>query len=144
MIDDRKLLAVLRWDAGVYSRLPVQGSKGHAVRAWDVGELVCGTVRAELYSALAIFPRRDLVCAHTDGVWLRDGALVDFAMPTLEERGWRVKKRAAELQLVDQQKYRYRVPRGRSWHYIVSGVPTSQAPELFERLWRRFEGREVA
>jgi hypothetical protein len=138
VIDDRKLLAVLRWDQGRFSRLPVQGSKGHAVRAWDLGELVCGAVRAELFRTLSKFPRRDLVAAHTDGAWLRDSALVDFALPGLEDRGWRVKKRAKRLRLLDQQHYAYLVPRGRSWHYIVSGVPSSQAPELFDRLWSRF------
>lgn len=144
VIDDRKLLAVLRWDAGRYSRLPVQGSKGHAVRAWDVGELVCGTVRAELFRVLSRFPRERLIAAHTDGVWLVDGADVDAALDDeLSGRGWRVKRRAAGLRLLDPQKYAYRVPRGRSWHYVISGVPPARAPETFERLWRRFTTEEA-
>lgn len=144
VIDDRKLLAVLRWDAGAYSRLAVQGSKGHAVRAWDIGELVCGAVRAELFRTLSIFPRRDLVSAHTDGAWLVESPLVDFFLPGAELRGWRVKQRARELRLLDQQKYAYRVPRGRSWRYVISGVPGSRAAETFERLWSRFEERKAA
>ncbi len=139
VIDDRKALAVLRWEPdGSYLRLPVQGSKGTQVRAWDLGELVCGTVRAELFDVLRIAGRQ-LVSAHTDGVWLRENPLIpSLAMPELEGRGWRVKDRAAELQLIDQQKYRYRVPRGRTWHYVVSGVPATQAPDVFDRLWNRF------
>lgn len=143
VLDDRKALAVLRWDDGRYTRLPVQGSKGSEVRAWDVGELVCGTVRAELYRALAAFAP-DLVAAHTDGVWLRETPLFHLGFDTIEEAGWRIKGRAPELQLVDQQKYRYRVPKGRWWHYVVAGVPASQAPDLFERLWHRFDVREAA
>jgi hypothetical protein len=144
VIDDRKLLAVLRWDSGAFSRLPVQGSRGHAVRAWDVGELVCGTVRAELFRTLAAFPRHDLVACHTDGAWLRDSAAVESGLDGLAERGWRVKQRAAELRLLDQQHYAYRVPRGRRWHYVTSGVPPSRAPELFDRLWQRFKTKEAA
>ena len=140
VIDDRKLLAVLRWDAGRYSRRAVQGSKGHAIRAWDVGELVCGSVRAELFRTLAGFSRERLIAAHTDGAWLVDGADVERALAgELEARGWRVKRRAASLRLLDQQKYAYRVPRGRRWHYVISGVPPARAAETFERLWRRFE-----
>ena len=142
VIDDRKLLAVLRWDRGKYSRLAVQGSKGHALRAWDVGELVCGSVRAELFRALSRFPRRSLVCAHTDGAWLHDSPLVEHVLPELEEHGWRVKRRAAALRLLDAQKYAYRVPRGRSWHYVISGVPPARAAETFERLWSRFANEE--
>lgn len=142
VIDDRKLLAVLRWDAGTYSKLSVQGSKGHALRAWDVGELVCGSVRAELFRTLSAFPREDLVAAHTDGAWIRDTGLIDLV--ELSERGWRMKAAAAELRLLDQQKYSYRVPRGRSWRYVISGVPASQSAEAFERLWSRFEERKAA
>ena len=142
VIDDRKLLSVLRWDAGTYSRLAVQGSKGHEIRAWDVGELVCGSVRAELFRTLSAFPRGDLVCAHTDGAWLRDTGLIDLV--ELAERGWRMKNAAAELRILDQQKYAYRVPRGRTWRYVISGVPASRSAETFERLWHRFEGREAA
>ena len=142
VIDDRKMLAVLRWDSGRYSRLPVQGSKGHALRAWDVGELVCGSVRAELFRTLERFPRPQLVAAHTDGAWLHDSPLVEQELPKLEERGWRVKRRAAALRLLDAQKYAYRVPRGRSWHYVISGVPPARAAETFERLWQRFTTEE--
>jgi hypothetical protein len=139
-IDDAKRLAVLRWDNDVFSRLPVQGSRGHALRAWDVGELVTGAVRAELFRTLSLFPREHLVACHTDGAWLRDAGLVDRHMSELESRGWRIKTRAAELRFLDQQHYAYRVPRGRKWHYVTSGVPPSRAPELFDRLWNRFAG----
>ncbi len=137
VIDDRKQLCVQRWN-GRYTSTTVQGSSGHQRRAWDIGELVCGAVRAKLYRALRLAGPGDLVCAHTDGAWLRDSAVSDAARVTLEGEGWRVKTEAAELHVLDQQKYRYRIRRARSYQVICAGVPSHRAADTFAELWRRF------
>ena len=130
VIDDRKRLQVQRWN-GSYRSLPVQSSSGHQKRAWDVGELVCGTVRAALYGALSSYPN-SLICCHTDGLWIRDDG--EDIMP----EPWRVKSDAVELHVLDQQKYRYRTRRARTFHTVFSGVPAARADEVFQSLWGRF------
>ncbi len=137
VIDDRKQLCVQRWNGG-YTSTPVQGSSGHQRRAWDVGELVCGQVRAKLYRALRFAGPADLVCAHTDGLWLADTAVTDVVRVSLEEEGWRVKSEAAEMHVLDQQKYRYRLRRARSYQVVCAGVPAARADDTFAELWRRF------
>lgn len=136
VIDDRKRLVVQRWN-GSYQALPVQASSGSQRRAWDVGELVCGAVRAKLYSALSACAG-GLVCAHTDGLWVKDSYQAEIARVCLEEEGWRIKSEAAELEVLDQQKYRYRPRRARSWRVVCSGVPAGRATETFAQLWERF------
>lgn len=127
VIDDRKRLQVQRWN-GSYKALPVQSSGGHQQRAWDVGELVCGTVRAKLYDALSSYPD-SLVCCHTDGLWIRDDG--NDIMP----EPWRLKSDAAELHVLDQSKYRYRTRNARTFTTVFSGVPATRADETFQRLW---------
>lgn len=127
VIDDRKRLTVQRWN-GAYVALPVQATHGHQVRAWDVGELVTGTVRAKLYEALSRFSG-SLVCCHTDGLWVRDDTDQGIGEP------WRLKSDAAELHVLDQQKYRYRTRRARTFQTVFSGVPSARADEVFQRLW---------
>lgn len=136
VIDDHKRLRVQRWNGG-YSSLPVQGSRGHQKRAWDVGELVCGAVRAKLYRALAL-TSGSLVCAHTDGLWVRDSYAAESARAGLEEEGWRVKSEASELHVLDQQKYRYRLRRARTFQVVCAGVPSHRAADTFGELWGRF------
>ena len=131
VIDDRKRLQVQRWN-GSYKTLAVQASRGHQVRAWDVGEIVCGTVRARLYEALALFGE-DVICCHTDGLWVRDSAQVNALGLAID--GWRIKSDVAELHILDQQKYRYREHRARTYRTVFSGVPASRADEVFQRLW---------
>lgn len=144
VIDDRKQLTVQRWN-GTYKQLHVQSSRGHQVRAWDVGEIVCGTVRAKLYEGMreassTVEPRvvvpadsgsspvPPLICCHTDGMWIRDTG-VTLPGP------WRIKADVAELHILDQQKYRYREHRHRTFRTVFSGVPSSRAEEVFQRLW---------
>lgn len=129
VIDDRKRLTVQRWN-GTYKQLHVQSSKGHQTRAWDVGEVVCGTVRAKLYGMMNTYSDA-LICCHTDGFWMRD---VD-AFRHLSTDDWRLKSDAAELHVLDQQKYRYREHGKRAWKTIFSGVPASRSEEVFQRLW---------
>ena len=133
VIDDRKRLQVQRWN-GSYRSLPVQASSGHQKRAWDVGELVCGTVRARLYEALSCFDD-DVVCCHTDGLWVRDTARANANPLGLAIDGWRIKSDAAELHVLDQQKYRYRTRRARTFTTVFSGVPAARADDVFQRLW---------
>lgn len=127
VIDDRKRLTVQRWN-GEYKSLSVQATSGHQVRAWDVGELVTGAVRAKLYEALHRFSG-SLVACHTDGVWVRDDTDQGIGEP------WRLKTDAAELHVLDQQKYRYRTRKARTFTTVFSGVPSARADEVFQRLW---------
>lgn len=143
VIDDRKRLQVQRWN-GTYKALAVQASGGHQKRAWDIGEIVCGTVRAKLYEALAACSG-DVICCHTDGLWIRDSELVSdwlglrdgvpLGSSVLGMTDWRIKSDAAELHVLDQQKYRYRTRRGRTFQTVFSGVPAARADETFQRLW---------
>ena len=144
VIDDRKRLTVQRWN-GTYKQLHVQSSRGHQVRAWDVGEIVCGTVRAKLYEGMrevssmvepgvvipadsGSSPVPPLICCHTDGMWVRDTGT------TLPDP-WRIKSEAAELHVLDQQKYRYREQGKRTFKTVFSGVPAARSEEVFQRLW---------
>lgn len=143
VIDDRKRLQVQRWN-GTYKALAVQASGGHQKRAWDIGEIVCGTVRAKLYEALAACSG-DVICCHTDGLWIRDSELVSdwlglrdgvpLGSSVLGMTDWRIKSDAAELHVLDQQKYRYRTRRARTFQTVFSGVPAARADETFQRLW---------
>jgi hypothetical protein len=166
VIDDRKRLQVQRWN-GSYQALPVQSSGGHQKRAWDIGELVCGTVRAKLYEMLYGYGP-DLVCCHTDGLWIRDvlgiavpepwriktdaaelhvldlvcchtdGLWIRDVLGIAVPEPWRIKTDAAELHVLDQQKYRYRTRRARTFTPVFSGVPAARAADTFQRLWGRF------
>lgn len=137
VIDDRKRLCVQRWN-GRYTSRPVQGSRGHQIRAWDLGELVCGQVRAKLYRALRGAAPEDLLCAHTDGLWLRDSAASERLRTELEAEGWRCKSEAATIEILDQQKYRYRERGARRSQVVCSGVTSGRAAETFQALWERF------
>ena len=59
----------------------------------------------------------------------------EAARAGLEEEGWRVKSEAAELHIIDQQKYRYRTRHARTFHTVFSGVPAARADDVFQRLW---------
>lgn len=94
--------------------------------AHDLAETVSGRVRARLF--LGMLAAGDgLVSAHTDGLWIR--GVVDVG------EDWRMKDRAAELDLLGPQKLRYRPKGGDEWWYCVSGVPAERAPELFQHDW---------
>ena len=141
VIDGRKRLCVQRWNGGRYTSTPVQGSHGHQKRAWDIGELVCGQVRAKLYRALNLCAD-GLVCCHTDGLWVRDSYRAEVARVVLEEEGWRIKSEASRLDLIDQQKYRYRLRRHRSDRVVCSGVPAARSEAVFAELWERYSSGE--
>lgn len=131
VLDDAKTLTVQRWNGSarrfpVSSPQPLSGQR----RGWDLGELVCGQVRAKLYRMMETAGPR-LVCAHTDGGWIQ-GEKHDERLELPRE--WKLKDHTTELQVLDQQKYRYRDPHGR-WRYTFSGTPAARAAEDFERLW---------
>lgn len=128
VIDDGQQLHVMRWN-GTAKRFPVWASKGHQVRAWDLGELVTGKVRADLYDGLLAPADGRMVACHTDGGWVAG---------TLEPAdGWRIKKKAAQLDVLDQQHYRATDSRGRT-ELVMAGVPSYRAQEVFDALWGRY------
>ena len=112
---------------------PLPGSGG---RSWDMAELICGTVRAELARMMReVGP--GLVTAHTDGGWCRAG--------TTPPPGWIVKTKAARLDVVGAQTLRYWPPGGRSARgplYAVAGWPQRMAAEAFEADWSTVPKRE--
>lgn len=132
VIDDSQGLHVMRWN-GSAKRFPVWASKGHQVRAWDLGELVTGKVRADLYAGLLAPAAGRMVCCHTDGGWIRG----DLDAPA----GWRLKTRAVQFDLLDQQHYRAVDAHGRE-RLVMSGVPAYRAGELFGKLWEHYSTRE--
>lgn len=96
--------------------------------AHDLAETVSGRVRARLYDAI-VAAGDSLVCAHTDGLWVQNTGLV---LP-----GWRAKKHARRLQLVDAQTMRLWNEPAKPWdpEVVVAGVPTRLAPKVFEMAW---------
>ena len=56
-------------------------------------------------------------------------------MPRDDFDDWRMKSDVAELHVLDQQKYRYRTRRARTFHTVFSGVPAARADDVFQRLW---------
>jgi hypothetical protein len=104
-------------------------SHGGIPAAHDLAETVSGRVRARLYGAM-VAAGDGLLSAHTDGVWLVEGADV------LD--GWRRKGRARRLDLLGPQTLRYwpaRVHELEPFH-VFAGIPAEQAPQAFEELWR--------
>lgn len=142
VIDDDKRLEIHRWDGEHRQAKPVgrqRSSSEHPTRAWDLGEIVCGRVRASLYRMMENAGPR-LVTAHTDGGWLACTPAEADEIAVAAGGSWSIKDTAAELQVLDQQKLRYRKPddpKGR-WRYTFSGVTARRAPRAFEQLWRTY------
>lgn len=95
--------------------------------AHDLAETVSGRVRAALYGAMATAGRQ-LVSAHTDGLWVRDR--VDLL------EGWRVKKKAVQLDLLDPQTLRYWHWHGQPAEHVMAGVPFAEQPVAFADRWQ--------
>jgi hypothetical protein len=115
-------------DRGRMVQRPV-ASRGGIPAAHDLAETVSGRVRAKLYGAM-VAADEGLLSAHTDGVWLREGAQV------LD--GWRRKGQARRLDLLGPQTLRYwpaRVHPLEPFH-VFAGMPAELAPAMFEELWR--------
>jgi hypothetical protein len=106
--------------------LPLRGGNP-SQRAFDLAEWIAGTVRADLYGGM-MHAGRDLVAAHTDGLWTRGGPVPR----------WRVTGEATELRIFDAQCYSYRVEE-EPWQYTVAGVLSPA--EAFEGLWAAAQAR---
>ncbi len=135
VIDDRKRLNVQRWN-GEHKSLQVQGSRGHQKRAWDVGEHVCGTIRARLFGALRVFDDT-VICCHTDGFWVRDTGSSWGSNWMRANSDWRLKTDVDELEVIDQSKYRYREHGKRKKKIVCSGVPSNRAEQVFQEVWAK-------
>lgn len=114
----RQVVAVGRDDT-----LPLRGGNP-SMRAYDLAEAIAGSVRARLYRGMWSVGR-DLITAHTDGLWSENGRVV---------LGWRVSDRADELRLFDAQHYATRIMAS-PWEYTVAGVLDPEA--WFEETWSR-------
>jgi hypothetical protein len=119
--------AVVWYDGSSRQRkvLPAIGGGG---RSWDLAELICGSVRAELARMMRL-AGTDLVTAHTDGGWVLPGARL--------AAGWVRKDEANRLDVIGPQMLRYWRPGGseRGPLYAVAGWPQRQAAEAFEAVW---------
>lgn len=102
---------------------PLGGGGNPSLRAPDLAEQITGRVRAELHRGMVLAGGR-LACAHTDGIW---------AFATVTVPGWRRKRQAAGLRLLNPQALAY------SWdgaeEYVVAGVPEWRAAQWFEERW---------
>lgn len=105
-------------------RLSPRAGVPPAKRAYDLGEWICGSVRAALYAGMRSVGDR-FICAHTDGLW-SDGARVS---------GWRLDERSNELRFVNPQLYSFRDYDTGEWRYVASGMLDAQAG--FEELWAK-------
>jgi hypothetical protein len=116
-------------------KLPLRGGNP-SQRAFDLAESIAGQVRANLYRGMWA-AGRDLVTAHTDGLWTQGGSVL----------GWRRSASASELRLFDAQHYATRPREGKPWDYTVAGVLDPE--EWFEDTWARsylgdFEAKQAA
>lgn len=102
-------------------------------RIFDLAEYVTGSVRARLFRELLVPAGDALLCAHTDGGWVR-GSLA-------QPQGWREKDRAEVLYLLNPQALAYVRADGRLV-YRFAGVPASKAADAFADLWRAEVGSE--
>lgn len=100
-----------------------------------IAGLIASRVRARLWlEGLAPYP--DAIACHTDGVILPAG---HHLQPNTGGPGrWRLKDRAARLELISAQSFRYIRPDG-AMVYRVSGVPEEVAPRVFSRMLRPVE-----
>lgn len=97
--------------------------------AHDLAETVSGRVRARLFTLLST-AGENVVSAHTDGAWLRQG-------PFSPEEEWRLKGMARRLDVIGPQVLRYwPSPPAETEPWVVySGVTAEQAPAAFESDW---------
>lgn len=133
VIDRRQHLLRVSWRNGHRRVDVVRGQRrGRQRNGWDIGELVTGQVRAELWRLMQAAGRSRLVCVHTDGGWLEGYDVDGLGLGP----AWRRKDEAIELQLLDQTRLRWQPPdRPGRWRYTYAGVPASQAPALFEQTF---------
>jgi len=108
---------------GRSEKLPLRGSNP-SQRAFDLAESIAGRVRVNLYRGM-LAVGRELLCAHTDGLWSSAGAGVI---------GWRQTDYADEMRLFDAQHYAVRSGAG-EWRYVVAGVLDPE--KWFEAAWER-------
>lgn len=108
---------------------PLPGGGNPSQRAPDLGEYICGRIRAQLFRAMMIAGDK-LICAHTDGLWLHG----DTTIPD-----WRRKREAIRLRLIGPQDLAYRPPGAAKDEYLLSGIHSSQAEDFFEEHWRELE-----
>lgn len=121
----RGLRSIRRRAGDVMLQRPLP-SKGGLPPAHDLAETVSGRVRASLFTALAA-AGGDVISAHTDGCWLRQG-------PTTPDEPWRLKDVARRLDLIGPQVLRYWSGGGVP-HVVYSGVTAERAAETFEADW---------
>jgi len=115
--------------------------RGGQPPAHDLAETVSGRVRARLYGAMADAGEQ-LVCAHTDGLWLRKSTL----STGLVDKGWRLKQSASRLEVLSPQVLRYwpRPAREDAPWVVFAGVPASEAYGAFREAWGRAGMETVA
>lgn len=104
--------------------------RGGRPPAHDVAETVSGRVRGRLYDAMML-AGDDLISAHTDGIWCREGDWIE------ELPEWRRKQNARLLELLDPQVLRYWPKRGRGVQTVFAGVPALLAEQAFADAWER-------
>lgn len=123
--------AVISYEGGSRTRKLLPPIPGGG-RSWDLAELICGTVRGELFRMMRTVEGH-LVTAHTDGGWVAQGAQLPH--------GWIEKDRARRLDVVGPQMLRYWRPGRGGALYAVAGWPQRQAAEAFEDVWSVTGGR---
>lgn len=104
--------------------------------SFDLGELICGGVRAQLAHMMRLLAGK-LISVHTDGGWLQGplGYSDDYPVQERIPPGWLVKEHASHLDIIDPQTLRYRRSPGRQWLYRVAGQPQDAADVWFQHAW---------
>lgn len=111
----------------IITPVKLTGGGNPSQRAYELAEYICGKVRAELYRGM-MQADADLICAHTDGLWMRGPFYI---------QGWRLKDTAASLRLISPQTLAYRREKSEHDTYVVSGVAVQSAAPFFEDEWER-------
>ena len=96
----------------------------------ELADQLCGKIRADLFE-LAISADNHLVQGNVDGAWIDNQA--GWRPPN---DGWRVKKRANQIDVIDDANYRYWEPGEKEPTYVTPGIVSILSESHFNSIWK--------
>lgn len=97
----------------------------------ELADQLCGKIRSDLYE-LAISAGDNCIQGNTDGAWIKN---VEGWKPPSDD--WRIKRRAVQIDIIDDATYRYWEEGKETPTYIVPGINSDYTEEYFNRHWER-------
>ena len=129
--EDRAYLAFKDGRRTVTHVPPIKGRP----RDIPLAESITGSVRAKLYHDLLAPAGDQLLCAHTDGGWVRGDFVPD-------EKSWRLKDVAEVMDLISPQAYAFRPTGTKEVRYCLAGTPPQHRELAFREVWKQVVPRK--